>query len=227
MPYRPVAYDHVPDALKEIFERADMFLRDVYGMFALPPESLPSAGGGNWSIALVLLCVVDGISVHVYPTSALLPNQEQRFKRLINNKLYWGPPTKRWYAKHNAAAVFYTELRNPLVHELAIDRPAPARFRAGIEKESAIVKWDPVQRQDIDAIDAMTTWNDDWPTLSVADHDGGKRLKLSCAALYWTVKQMVNALAADNSVLNAAAALCNQPKPPKSLLKHLCELLRR
>jgi hypothetical protein len=165
--YRPLAYDHVADDfLKyEIFRRADWLLSDAYYMFGMQPP--PGAtGGGNWSIALVLLCVVDGISCHVYPTMAV-PRQEQRFKRLINHKLHWGPTTKGWYNKQNAAAVLYTELRNPLVHELAIDARAPAR--PSTYQESAIGKWGPVQQQDIGAIDAMTTWNDDWPTLSVEE----------------------------------------------------------
>jgi len=227
MPYRPVAYGHVQDAFlrDEIFRRADWLLSDAYGMFALPPQSLPGAGGGNWTIALSLLCVVDGISCHVYPTDALARRQEQRFKRLINDKLHWGPISKGWYPKQNAARVLYTEFRNPLVHELAIDKPA--RARPSTFHESAIGKWGPVKRQDIEAIDAMTTWSDDWPTLSVENYNGGKRLKLSCAALYWAVKEMVKALAADSSTLNAAVAFRNKPKAPKSLLDHLCRLLRR
>src|SRR3954454_10055834 len=97
--YRPVAYDHVPDAFlrEEIFRRADWLLSDAYGMFAMQP--VLGTGGGNWSIGLVLLCVVDVISCHIYPTAAVAPRQEQRFKRLINRKLHWGPATKGWYNK--------------------------------------------------------------------------------------------------------------------------------
>ena len=142
---------------------------------------------------------VDGISRHVYPKTG---TQEQRFKRLIRDKLHWGPSSKGWYPIHNAAAVFYTELRNPLVHELAIDKPAPARSRAGIDEETGIGKWGPVPErfQDIKVIDAMPAWDDDWPTLSVQNYNGGKRLKLSCAALYWAIKDMVNTLAADSAI---------------------------
>jgi len=199
MTYRPITYDHVPDAFlkDEVFLRADWLLSDAYGMFGMQPVS--GTGGGNWSIALVLLCVVDGISVHVYPTRAV-KRQKQRFKRLIREKLHWGPIKKGWCRKEDAIDVFYAEFRNPLVHELAVDKPARARRRdRSITHESAIGKWGsiPEQSQNIDAIDAMTTWNDDWPTLRVEDYEGGKRLKLSCAALYWAVKKMVSALAAD------------------------------
>lgn len=228
MPYRPIAYDYIQDAFlrEEIFRRADWLLSDAYGMFALPPQSLPGAGGGNWAIALVLLCVVDGISCHVYPTDALARRQEQRFKRLIRERLHWGPTKKGWYRKEDAIDVLYTEFRNPLVHELAIDKPARTRDRS-IAEESAIGKWGGVQLQDIAAIDAMSTWNDDWPTLGVEEYNGGKRLRLSCAALYWTVKEMVRALAVDSPTQNAAVAFRNKPKPPKSLLEHLVRRLHR
>jgi hypothetical protein len=206
MPYRPIAYEHVSDAdLKDIFRRADMLLSDCYGMFKLKPSNRSTkTGGGNFSIALVLLCVIDGISCHVYPVTG---KQEQRFKRLIREKLHWGPKSKDWYHPiGDAAAILYTELRNPLVHELAIDKPARARLGAGIEEETGIGKWAlmPKRFQNINAIDARRTWNDDWPTLSVQPYNGGKRLKLSCAALYWTVKKMVNDLAAEHSTLNDA-----------------------
>jgi hypothetical protein len=205
MPYTPVTNSQVADVFlrDEVFRRADWLLHDVYCMFTLPSGSDGTAGG-NWTIALALLCVVDGISRHVYPTRSLTPKQEQRFKRLINEKLQRGPINKGWYRKANAAAVLYTEFRNPLVHELAIDKPA--RARPSTYHESAVGKWGPVRIQDIKAIDALPAWNDDWPTLSVENYDGGKRLKLSCAALYWTVKNMVNTLAADIAILNAAAA---------------------
>ena len=66
MPYRPVNYQDIPDHhLKEVFARADLLLKDVYGMFKLPPK-LKGAGSGDW--ALVLVCIIDGIARHVYPT---------------------------------------------------------------------------------------------------------------------------------------------------------------
>jgi len=77
-------------------------------------------------------------------------------------------------------------------------------------------KWGPVQLQDIEAIDAMPVWNDDWPTLGVQNYNGGKRLKLSCAALYWAVKKMVNTLAADTAIVTAAAAVHQSKAAPQS-----------
>jgi len=96
------------------------------------------------------------------------------------------------------------------VHELAIDKPA--RARPITFYESAVGKWGTVGLQDIEAIDAMPAWNDDWPTLTEENYNGGKRLKLSCAGLYWTVKNMVDTLAADTAIVNAAAAF-RRPHP--------------
>jgi len=225
MPYKPLDYEHISDTfLKEVFGRADLLLRDVYGMFALPPASLPDAGGGNWAIALVLVCIIDGISCHVFPTEAIVKGQEKRFKRLVRTKLYWGSPRKGWYDRDKAAAVLYTELRNPLVHELAIDKPAKARPREYYE--SAVGKWGFVTVRDIAAIDGMPTWNEEWPTLGVEDHNGGKRLKLSCVALYWTVKQLINDLAADAAIVAAASSHHRSSTAQLSLVEWLCRLIR-
>lgn len=225
MSYIPIQYDHISDNFlkEEVFRRADWLLRDVYGMFTLPPAFLQGAGGGNWAIALVLLCVIDGLSVHVFPTSTTCANQEKRFKRLIREKLHWGPPKAGWYDKSKAAAVMYTEFRNPLVHELAADKAAKAR---PIEyKESAVGKWGFVSVQDIDALERMTTWNDQWPTLGVEDYDGGKRLKLSCAALYWSIKQMTNALAADQGIIAAASLYRRSTNSKPSLFAQFRRLI--
>lgn len=225
MAYKTLQYDHIADTFlkDEVFRKADMLLRDVYGMFALPPASLPDAGGGNWAIALVLLCIIDGLSCHVFPTEAIKKKQEKRFKRLIRTKLYWGPAEKGWYDRDKAAAVMYAELRNPLVHELAIDKPAKARPKEYYE--SAVGKWGLVTVHDIAAIDSMHVWNDDWPTLGVEDYKGGKRLKLSCAALYWTVKQMVNNLAADNAIIEKASSYHGSSAAKASVLHWLRGLI--
>ena len=128
MPHKSLDYQHVSDPfLVDVFGRADLLLKDVYGMFTLPPTTLPDAGGGNWAIAMVLVCIIDGISRHVFPTKSAVSEHEKRFKHLIRQKLYWGSAKKGWYDKDKAAVVLYTEIRNPLIHELALDRPAKAR----------------------------------------------------------------------------------------------------
>ena len=73
----------------------------------------------------------------------------------------------------------------------------------------------------------MPTWNEDWPILGVQDHDGGKRLKLSCAALYWSVKQMINDLARDPEIIGAATSAHSSSSAAQlSLCERICILLR-
>jgi hypothetical protein len=206
MPYTKIACTKVADKFlrEKVFKQADMLLSDVYGMFTLPPKSMLDAGGGNWSIALVLLCVVDGISTHVYPGMSVSSKEGGRFKRLIrDDKLYW-PPKKGWYEKGGAAKALYTQFRNPLVHELALDKPDT---RHSTYREPTVEKWDlvPKENQNIEETDALSAWNDDWPTLRAHEDKDGKQLVLNCAALYWTVKKMVNTLAADTEILDNAA----------------------
>jgi hypothetical protein len=97
--------------------------------------------------------------------------------------------------KNEAARQLYLEFRNPLVHELGKDTPSsarPARFL-----EPIIGKWGaiPQDNQNIDYIDGLTEWNDQWPTMSVQAVGTDSRIKLSSSALYWSVKRMVTDLA--------------------------------
>jgi hypothetical protein len=194
-------------------------------MFYLPTGGAQGGGGCNWAIALVLLCVIDGLSVHVYPTPAASKKQETRFKQLIRDKLHWGSAANNWYDKAKAAAVLYTEFRNPLVHELAADKAAKAR--PAVFKESAVGKWGFVTIQNLETLEAMTTWNDSWPTLGIEDFAGGKRLKLSCAGLYWAVKTMTNALAADAAIIERACKWRQSSSHQQSLWTRLRQLVGR
>ena len=98
-----------------------MLLHDLHNIF----EIASSGGAGNFSIAVVLLCIVDGLAVYLYPTTQV-DDQEKRFKKLIREKLYWGPTKKGWVEQGLAAKQFYLEMRNPLVHELGVDITARA-----------------------------------------------------------------------------------------------------
>ena len=121
MSYTQLDYQTLQDPrLKEAFHHADMYLFDAYGMFRGLPPAGGDGGGGNFSIALVLLCVIDGLAAEVWPGRDQEKEQEKRFKHLIRCRLPWGPEGKgKWVDKGNAADQLYTEYRNPLVHELA------------------------------------------------------------------------------------------------------------
>lgn len=164
-------------------------------MFYLPLDGSRQGGGCNFAIVLTLLCVVDGIARDVYPTKAAVDEHEKRFKRLLREKLFWGPPEKGWIEKSEAARQFYLEFRNPLVHDLGKDNPSSARPAGFLEPNAE--KWGriPSDKQNIDYIDGLMDWDLDWATLYIQETETGSRYKLSSASLYWSVKRMVAELA--------------------------------
>jgi hypothetical protein len=167
-----------------------MYLFDTYGMLRILPPPDKDGGGSNFSVALVLLCVIDGLAKWSWPND----DQEERFKRLIRYQLPWGPEGKgKWVDKGNAADQLYTEFRNPLVHELANDKKA--RSRPPRYVEPVIGRWGliPEELRDIEKIDALADWNKGWPILmEAADSQGNPRYKLTAPALYWAVKKMAD-----------------------------------
>jgi hypothetical protein len=201
MSYRPIKYDRVANlAHREIFRRANMYIGDVYSMFNLPLKGNRVGGGCNFAIALMLLCVVDGIATGIYPTKALVDNQEKRFKKLLRDKLFWGPSEKGWMEIGNAAKLLYAEFRNPLVHELASDKRSSARPVGFVEP--IIGKWGvlPPELRFIDRIDRLKNWDPSRPIVSVEKAPSRRtRAKLAGAALYWAVKKLVADLAAEGS----------------------------
>lgn len=199
MSYTHLNWKTLPDShLKKLFHDADMYLFDVYGMFRTLPPPDGDGGGGNFSIALVLLCIVDGLAAEVWPRRTNVPNQEKRFKRLIRDRLPWGPEGKgKWVNKGTAADQLYNEFRNPLVHELAKDKAARSRPKGYVEP--VVGKWGPVPKrlQDIAKIDALPKWDDGWPLLQEStDVQGRPRYKLSAPGLYWAVKQLAKDMVA-------------------------------
>lgn len=210
MPYAPISYSSITNReLAKIIRHSDHLLRDLYEIF----KNQATAGAGNFTITLVLLCIIDGISVYLYPTRKIV-KQQNRFKKLIRDKLPWGPPGNGWLPIDIAAKQFYLELRNPLVHELGADAPGARRPGQG---EALIGKWGsiPTAFSDIEYIQSLSTWNVDWPILQyVKDTNGHDCLKLSGAALWWAVKKMIQDLVDDPTVCQAAVSqFVSKPAP--------------
>ncbi|MBX5463820.1 MAG: hypothetical protein IRZ28_22370 [Steroidobacteraceae bacterium] len=154
MPYREVPYGHISDPHKQdVFRRANMLLSDVYAMLAVKP--IHGKGGCNFSIALVLLCVIDGLARDVFPTIAEQCDHEKRFRCLIKEKLPWGPTASGWLDKGQAAKWLYCEFRNPLTHELGKD--VSVQRRPPKQYEPVVYKWKhvPRMRRDSDAMGAI------------------------------------------------------------------------
>jgi hypothetical protein len=151
---------------------------------------------------------VDGLAVYLYPTKQLVNDQKKRFKQLLREKLYWGSSQKGWLKKDDAPKQFYLELRNLLVHELGADKRTSVRIEKN-HLEPRIGKWGsiPEDSHDIDKIQDMATWNDDWPILSMGNDEQGKKYVIfSGAAMWWAVKKMINDLIKDTSVMQKAIA---------------------
>lgn len=91
MGYRNIAYGHITHpVLNKVFRHADAFLHDCYGMFQLPVRGHAEGGACNFSIVLILLCVIDGIAGEICPTRRI-KDQKKRFKKLIRDSLIGDP----------------------------------------------------------------------------------------------------------------------------------------
>jgi len=192
-----VSYQHLPysslnnESKRQIFEHTDMLLHDVYGILRMLPPEDEDGGGGNFSVALILLCILDGLATSVWPTRDVERSPKKRFKRLIRERLPWGPEGKgKWVDIGTAAAQLYAELRNPLVHQLALDTGPKTRSRPASYEEPGIGPWGkiPESLQDITVIDSMSKWDDAWPVF-YEQPDRGPRYKLATAPLYWATKR--------------------------------------
>jgi hypothetical protein len=197
MSYRPIRYEHISDPeTKLLFHRAERYISDAYSMFYLPFKGNRVGGNCDFMIVLALLCAVDGVATHIYPTNTKIHKQFPRFKKLLREKLHWGPMNGNWVERNRAIKLLYVEFRNLLVHELGDDR----RFRRDDIGETTIGRWGhiPLDMRTIDRIDRLKVWNDAWPTIYIK-RDAKPTIKLNAAALYWSVKRMVADLATAHS----------------------------
>lgn len=195
MKYKPIKWKKIKSLRKrKVIMHADMLFRDLYGIFKLPIDKKTGEGAGNFSILLVLLCIIDGISVHLYPTKKKISKQGPRFKKLIIDMLDWGPVGKNWLKIDLGAKYLYLEFRNPLVHELGVDRITGPRKNT--YEEPAISKWGKIPKKDqrIEYVERLRVWNSNWPTLYVEQTSKGGRVTVCAAALYWSVKKLVGRL---------------------------------
>lgn len=112
-----------------------------------------------------------------------------------------------------AAKQLYLEMRNPLVHELGADISTSARI-AG-HSEPHIGKWGsiPEGSRDIDQIQGMKQWNNEWPILAIAkDEQGREFVEFSGAAMWWAVKKMIVEVINDKSVIATATSVLDKAK---------------
>jgi hypothetical protein len=203
MAYRPLPWQRVPkgqtprlDRAHHVLHHTDMMLSDVYEAFHLPIHN--GGGAGVFSIALVLLCLVDALSKHVDQEAT---QHDDRFCWFVHNRLRW-PTGGNAIPVHDAHTYLHREARDMLVHVAGVDDRRSAHVEPGRPKDIVIGKWGliPTRYHDIELIDARKSLPDDWPILYVEQNrDGGDRRKLALAPLYWSIKQAARELIREHS----------------------------
>jgi len=91
-------------------------------------------------------------------------------------------------------------LRNPLIHELGADKITSARKDR--DSEPLVKKWGKISSEyhDIDYLDNLNNWNDDWPVLYEEDLNNKNRIVICDAALYWAVKHLVRTVVSESNL---------------------------
>jgi hypothetical protein len=191
MPYSRIDVGHVTDPIRrKVLHHADLLLGDLYSIFLFDPPEDSNGGRGNFTIALVLSCIIDGLATEVVAATRVIEKQEPRFKHLVREILPWQSQRRPWVESGTAACVIYLEIRNALTHELGKDKITSAR-PAGWD-EPAVHKWGPNRKLTVDELDSRPDWPKEWPILWVGENaTGAPRYEMSSAAMYWAVKKLV------------------------------------
>jgi hypothetical protein len=207
-----MAFQHLPAAasrdqqIQRVFQHASAYLADVYTMLGAAPPANSNGGRCNFSIAVVLSCVIDGLATEIHP---ILPPEDQfeRMRALVL-KMRWGSKSAGWITPLEAAKVLYTEIRNPLVHNLGADTRPRVR-RPGFRDAAVVHEMVDGATAAPDEIERMQEWPEQWPVMwaKTSKQPGPKRIVVSVAALYWHVKELATRLAYDDDGLRQTLEL--------------------
>ena len=205
MPFHPVKCDHLTNwEMRRVFQHASGYLADVYTLMHADPGPEKS-GAGNFSIALILSCVIDGLATEIYPIQPV-DDQEKRMRVLLE-RMPWGTKAQGWVTRGEAARVLYLDIRNPLAHNLAADTNPNVR-RPGYADPALVKRMRDWTRPTASELEEMSEWpNKKWPVMWAEDSHGKRRIVLSDLALYWHVKRLTVQLAADTAFLQRAVDL--------------------
>jgi hypothetical protein len=192
MAYTRIPTAHIADATaKELLDRSNDLLADVYVMCSTAWLRRLKAGKCNLSIALVLSCIVDALAARLYSNTRGQGTQQWRFETLVKDKLHWPASS---IPKSLGATVLYVECRNPLVHAVGME-PDDKSHRPSGFVDTTVGPWGEVKERPMSRIDVMTTWPDAWPVVEVLTDRTGTRYKVTAVALYWVVKDLVRQFA--------------------------------
>jgi len=190
--------------MRRVFEHANSYLGDVYTLIHADPGPEMS-GAGNFSIALILACVIDGLATEIYP---IVPVHDlQKRMQILLERMAWGTRVQGWVTRQEAARVLYLDIRNPLAHNLAADT-SPSVRRPGYADPALVMRMKDWARPRAPELEEIVDWpRRRWPMMWAENSHGNRRIVLSDLALYWHVKQLTVELAADVECLRNAMDL--------------------
>jgi hypothetical protein len=209
MPFARVPFKDLGDpGICRVFAHANNYLADVFTMLGANPAPDSNAGKCNFSIALVLSCVLDGLATEIYP---ILPrNDAQKRIAALLGRLDWGSEAEGWISRTDASEILYEEIRSPLVHNLAADTKPRIR-PPGYSDPAIIHRMIDGTTMTPDEVDAVEVWDRKWPIMwdQAAGANAG-RIVVSTLALYWHVKRLTFDLATDPAIFQSAVK--NRPR---------------
>lgn len=205
MPFHAIECDQIRNReMRRVFQHASGYLGDVYTLMHADPAPERS-GAGNFSIALVLSCVIDGLATEIYPIKPVGDQQERM--RVLLERMPWGSKAQGWVGREEAARVLYLDIRNPLAHNLAADTSPNVR-RPGYADPALVMRMKDWARPSARELEARSEWpNKRWPVMWAEHAHGKRRIVVSDLALYWHVKRLAADLASDHECLRAALQL--------------------
>ena len=205
MPFHAIQCDGIRNReMRRIFQHASGYLGDVYTLIHADPTP-ENSGAGNFSIALILSCVIDGLATEIYPIEPAGDQQERM--RVLLERMQWGTKAQGWVAREEAARVLYLDIRNPLAHNLAADT-SPSVRRPGYADPALVMRMKDWARPSAPELEERSDWPDKrWPVMWAEHAHGKRRIVVSDLALYWHVKRLATDLASDQACLRTALQL--------------------
>ncbi|MBI4583217.1 MAG: hypothetical protein HY717_04260 [Planctomycetes bacterium] len=150
-------------------------------MLRLPILDQGLSGGCNFAAAAAICNLISGISEVLYRPAGN-PDSGPRFKSLLENYFPWEKGERR----KDRAKLLYKYIRNPLAHELGLDRRT--------HTTRIIIRKGPLSDEKIKELESSVN-RPEW--LPSPLKRNGKRWNLSVPAFYWAAFNLLRNVARD------------------------------